>query len=85
MKPSLVGIVGTESVLSNYSCACENIGAQNQDALLEGFQMSCTLKIEGRMTAECSSRILDLQQVLKNKSKVAYTFLQSKMLLRILR
>ena len=83
--PSLVGIVGAESVLSNFVSAYKNIGAENQDTLLEGLLMSYTSKMEGRMNAQYSSTILDLAQVLRYKSKAAYAFLQSNMLLPSLR
>jgi len=62
--PSLVGIVGPKSVLSNFVCAYQHIGAQNQDKLLEGLLMPYTSKMEGRINARYSSTILDLAQVI---------------------
>ena len=82
---SHVGVVGTNTLLQNFVTSYLQADLDSKDLILEGMLMSYTTKMSGKMNAKYSSTIIDLAQVIRYKSKAAYNFLHSNMLLPSIR
>ena len=81
----IVGIVGVDNILSNFVEVYQRCSSENMDALLTGLLMSYTSKMNGIIYAKYSSSIINLAQVIRLKSKAAYTVLQANLLLPSIR
>ena len=83
--PSQIGIVSANNVLSLFVSARTRSKDTSSNVLLNALLQSFAAKMNGNMNAPCSSNLIDLCQLIRHKSKSAYSFLRENLLLPSLR
>ena len=82
---SRIGILSADTVLSNFVSAYTKSEENSSNVLINALLQSFAAKMSGHMNAPYSSSLIDLCQVIRHKSKSAYSFLCENLLLPSLR